>query len=675
MEIKSLDTTTPTLCLNMIVKNEGKIIQRLLESVLPIIDCYCICDTGSTDNTEEIITEFFKNHNIPGKIVKETFKNFEHNRNVALQACIGMSDYVILLDADMILQVKNFDKRKLRMGDFSYILQGNEHFYYQNTRIVKNNGAFKYSGVTHEYINFPQGAVLVKLDKNELFILDIGDGGAKADKFERDVRLLLQGIEDVKDLPGRPNYDRYHFYLANTYHDSGYFDKAIEYYKKRIEIGGWDQEIWYSYYRIGLSYKKMNQINDAICYWMDGYNFYPKRVENLYEIVTHYRHISKNKLANVFYQLAKNILDQKLDKDNYLFLHNDVYTFKLYYEYSIIGYYLGVSKINDEVVNILNHSDDGGINNSLLNNMKFYKDILKPIQTVNLTNNFIVSVNGENTSFCSSSSCLIHNENKDGYLLNVRYVNYYITDKGQYLNCDKHIATINKYHELDMNLNIQKEKVFDLNFEDRRYIGVEDVRIFKDIETNKLIFTGTGFHKNETIGIMKGFYNADEDKLLANELKCGFSNVYCEKNWVFVDYKKSTHMIYSWNPLKICKVDDNTNILNLVETKQMPKFFSHVRGSTCGFKYSENNEIWFMLHLVSYEQPRFYYHIFAVFDENMNLLRYSAPFKFGETCIEYSLGIVVENDRVLVNYSEWDRSTKIAIYDKNYIDSLIKYTP
>jgi hypothetical protein len=52
----------------------------------------------------------------------------------------------------------------------------------------------------------------------------------------------------------------------------------------------------------------------------------------------------------------------------------------------------------------------------------------------------------------------------------------------------------------------EKEKFFDLSFEDRRYIGVEDVRIFRDIQTQQLIFTGTGFHKNETIGIMKGNY-------------------------------------------------------------------------------------------------------------------------------------------------------------------------
>jgi glycosyltransferase involved in cell wall biosynthesis len=99
-----------TLCLNMIVKNESKIITRLFDSVLPIIDCYCICDTGSTDNTIDLIYEYFKNKGIPGKVVKEPFKNFCHNRNFALQSCLGMSDYVLLLDADMILEINNFDK-------------------------------------------------------------------------------------------------------------------------------------------------------------------------------------------------------------------------------------------------------------------------------------------------------------------------------------------------------------------------------------------------------------------------------------------------------------------------------------------------------------------------------------------------------------------------------------
>ena len=114
-----------TLCLNMIVKNESRIIRRLFDSVVNIIDCYCICDTGSTDNTIEIIEQYFREKNIPGKVVQEPFKNFCHNRTFALKECVGMSDFVLLLDADMILEVNDFNKILLNAADSFTILQGN----------------------------------------------------------------------------------------------------------------------------------------------------------------------------------------------------------------------------------------------------------------------------------------------------------------------------------------------------------------------------------------------------------------------------------------------------------------------------------------------------------------------------------------------------------------------
>ena len=145
---------------------------------------------------------------------------------------------------------------------------------------------------------------------------------------------------------------------------------------------------------------------------------------------------------------------------------------------------------------------------------------------------------------------------------------------------------------------------------------------------------------------------------------------------MFVDYNNSTHIIYNWHPLQICKINSN-NTLDLVIKKEMPLIFSRIRGSTCGFKYlniSLNTEIWFVTHIVSYENPRHYYHIISVFDQNMNLLKYSAPFKFEGEPIEYCLSILVEHNRVLINYSTWDRTTRIGIYDKIYIDSILKYT-
>ena len=55
-----------TICLNMIVKNESKVIQRCLESVKGTIDYWVIVDTGSTDGTQQLIKECLKD--IPGEL-------------------------------------------------------------------------------------------------------------------------------------------------------------------------------------------------------------------------------------------------------------------------------------------------------------------------------------------------------------------------------------------------------------------------------------------------------------------------------------------------------------------------------------------------------------------------------------------------------------------------------
>ena len=283
MELVLTANNRPTLCLNMIVKNESKIITRLFDSVVSTIDCYCICDTGSTDNTVQLIIDYFNSKNITGKVVSEPFKNFCYNRNFALQSCLGMSDYVLLMDADMKLEINTFNKNLLNLYDSFFIVQGNPGFYYQNMRIVKNNGLYKYLGVTHEYLDVPNDNTTISIEKEQLFILDIGDGGSKNNKFERDIMLLLDGIKE------EPDNARYYFYLANSYHDTGRFGEAIELYNRRIQFGGWKEEVWYSYYRIGLCYKNLNKMEIAIFSWINGYEFYPERLEGLYEIIRHYR--------------------------------------------------------------------------------------------------------------------------------------------------------------------------------------------------------------------------------------------------------------------------------------------------------------------------------------------------------------------------------------------------
>ncbi len=667
LDIKEVDTI-PTLCLNMIVKNESKVIKRLLSSVIPIIDTYCICDTGSTDNTIDIIIDFFQQHNIPGRIIEEPFKDFGHNRSFALEAACGMSDYALLMDADMMLVIKNFDKSSLSKADSFCLLQGDDEFYYQNMRIVRNNGEFTYHGVTHEHVSVPPDNHNVNIGRDQLFINDIGDGGAKHDKFDRDIRLLKQGIDD------EPDNVRYHFYLANSYKDNGNFEEAIHYYKKRIEMGDWEQEIWYSYYNIANIYEAQDDMPNAILYWLKCYNRNPLRLENIHKLVQYYRAVGECTNAKLFYDIAMKAMKSDVNRDDYLFLANDVYTYKFDYEYSIIACYLGVTNINDSIPKIFNNCSDDGIIVNTLSNLKFYEDVLPTQQIFDFTyveNHHIGNMDRE---FFSSSSSIIPNQDNTGYLFNIRLVNYWINTNGGYLNCEDYIITNNKYIELDKNFVTTKEKTFDVEFEeDKHYIGIEDIRIFpSDEDPSKLVYIGTSQHEDGDIGMLYGDYDIDANTIKYTEVVPSFTKSWCEKNWVYFDYRNENHLIYKWSPLQICKINKKTHKLDLIEIREnMPKIFLHVRGSSAGFRFED--EYWFVVHIVSYETPRRYYHIIAKFDENMNFKSHSAPFKFEGESIEYCLGIIVESDRVIMPYSTWDRNTKIAVYDKKIIDERVVY--
>ena len=91
-----------TICLNMIVKDESHIIEESLEKLCEKInfDYWVICDTGSSDNTPEIIKKFFEKKNIKGELYIDTWKDFGHNRSLALARAFNKTDYLLVFDAD-----------------------------------------------------------------------------------------------------------------------------------------------------------------------------------------------------------------------------------------------------------------------------------------------------------------------------------------------------------------------------------------------------------------------------------------------------------------------------------------------------------------------------------------------------------------------------------------------
>ena len=630
----------------MIVKNESRIIQRLLQSVVGIVDTYCICDTGSTDDTKKVITDFFTSRGISGEVFEEPFQNFGYNRTVAMQRAAGKADYLLLLDADMMLVVSpDFKKEDLKEGAYQITQQGGTLVYY-NTRLIKSTIGATCVGPTHEYYNIPGGYQTVKL--LTLSIRDIGDGGAKSDKFERDIRLLKGGLES------EPKNGRYMFYLANSYRDNGRKEEAIEWYKRRIVVGGWAEEIWNSVYHIGTCYKDLKKDAEAVYWWLEAYNLRPTRAESIYQLTKYYRVTGKHALSLNFYKIGKEI---PFPKDDVLFIEKDVYEYLFDYEFLVIAYYVKHPLDHRSILKLIGNNF---CYENVMSNYLFYAPKLKNIlksQQISFTRTVSKEVGGVVREFYSCNPSIV--SYKDGYLMNVRMANHKITSTGGYTvgTMDNKIVTYNIRMKLDKEMKCLEETELLPAITDTQYLGCEDIRL---LEGGEVLYAGmTQDPVTKALVMGSGVYSDFMD-LPYTSCKSPMGRS-CEKNWPLVRRMDgSVGFVYEWFPLTLL---DRSGII-VSKNANVPSWFRHLRGSSCGVRWKK--ELWFLTHMVApvANAPRIYYHMIVVLNaETLEYVRNSYMFQMdGETTVEYALGLVIQEGDVIISYSKMDREALVGIY-------------
>ncbi|MFG2748168.1 glycosyltransferase [Streptomyces xanthophaeus] len=315
----------------MIVKNEAAVIERCLESVRDLIDTWVISDTGSTDGTQQLIRKALKG--VPGELHEEPWTDFGHNRSLNIAHARGKADYLLLLDADLVLR---------RTGPLppltadSYMLRHEGVTEYRIKRLVRGDLPWRYEGVTHEYItcdrpdeNEQRPGLQENLDA--LVIDDRGDGGSKHDKFERDARLL--GAEFEKD----PSNTRTVFYLAQTMRDMGDAAAAISLYERRATMGGWPEEVYYALLQAGVLLAESGNWPGAMDALSRAWESRPTRLEACYELASRLREQGRHHAAYAFTSAA---LDRPAPGD-LLFVQPWVYRWGLLFEHSISAYWVG----------------------------------------------------------------------------------------------------------------------------------------------------------------------------------------------------------------------------------------------------------------------------------------------------------------------------------------------
>ncbi len=321
------------ICLNMIVKDESHVIRRCLDTVKPFISHWVIVDTGSTDGTQQIIREHLAD--IPGELHERPWKDFGHNRTEALALARDQADYTLVIDADEVLIADAGFRLPPLDADAYEILHvaGESGTAFYLLQLVRNALPWRYQGVLHEVITCDHPFRSVKLQG--LRTKGFFDSARNADpqqKYASDAAVLKQALEE------EPDNARYVFYLGQSYRDAGQIDRALEAYERRVAMGGFPEEVWYSLFQLGVLHERRGgDFAPALAAYLRAYQFRPTRAEPLCEVARHYRQCGEYAVAFLFASAA---IEIPRPPDIH-FLDERVYDWRALDEYAISAYYVG----------------------------------------------------------------------------------------------------------------------------------------------------------------------------------------------------------------------------------------------------------------------------------------------------------------------------------------------
>jgi tetratricopeptide (TPR) repeat protein len=327
------------LALVMIVKNEAHGIRATLESVRNAVDWWTIVDTGSDDGTPEIIKETMAE--TPGELHFAPFVDFSTTRNLALELAEPKARFQLMLSGDETVEgaveLRRFcsdhaEKHGLAHEAYDVSVRFGAGTIYRSPRLTRAGAGWRYEGVTHEALHKP-GTPPPSIQLPNVHIDHTRHGTDQQRRWLTDLQLLQEATR--RD----PTETRTAFYLAQTFDCLGMYEPALAAYRRRVELGGWTEEVYEAKVRVASTLAKLDrpwpEVQQA---YLDAHTHSAHRAEPLVAIAEYWYRQGNHALSFLFAQRATQI---PYPQQCRLFVDDATYEYKAHDLVAIAAYYLG----------------------------------------------------------------------------------------------------------------------------------------------------------------------------------------------------------------------------------------------------------------------------------------------------------------------------------------------
>jgi glycosyltransferase involved in cell wall biosynthesis len=346
------------LVLTQIMKDEAHVITRMLNSIKPIVDIVCLIDTGSTDNTIEVVKKWGQQNNIETYVFERPFDNFENSRNYSIQMARevtkdrGNDYWGFWLDADETIEIlPTFNKNGINKDLYMFNTYINAMKYTRN-ECFKLDKPFRFYGPVHEFIVCDDKNITSGLMEGINVRVQMDGGSWRGDipeKYKSHAITLERYIDSNRQDP------RWIFYTAQSYHDSACIKdnreeneerlrRSMKYYKERVSrVDGYPEELFYSQYRVGTIMRVLEDpwhltMNE----FLKAYSMDPLRAEPIKAIIDYYLAVGEWHNAYLFSKFAKMNFHQKNPyPQRLLFVDETLYAWKILEVHSASCFYTG----------------------------------------------------------------------------------------------------------------------------------------------------------------------------------------------------------------------------------------------------------------------------------------------------------------------------------------------